>query len=196
MGVWTPKTTVRVRCCCGAYAPSWPPGGPRPCSRLWQGHRRLARRGACGVRSRRYTPRAGSEQRWADTGAQLAALIQPGEEADLGAVLELAGLLDVHRHLDEREQQVRRLLERAFTAAGGLPSGYGVIRLLRTGRLTDAFVSIATHGSRRSRPMPPAYWTHLLAAAALLTGTDDDRFEPCVALCRRLLDQADTPMSQ
>jgi hypothetical protein len=143
-------------------------------------------------------PRAQAEQRWADTGAQLAALIQPGEEADLGAVLEVVGFFDVHRRLDEREQQVRRLLERAFAAAGGLPSGYGhgVIRLLQTGRLTDAFVSMAMHGSRRRRPMPPAYWTHLLAAAALLTGTDDDRFEPCVALCRRLLDQADAPMSQ
>lgn len=143
-------------------------------------------------------PRAQAQQRWADTGEQVAALIEPGEEADLGAILELAGVFDVHRRLDENELQIRHLLDLAYAAAGGLPSGYGqgVIRLLQTGHLTDAFVSMTTYGARRGRPMPPAYWSHLLAAADLVTDTDDDRFESCVTLCRRMLDQADTPTSR
>jgi hypothetical protein len=138
-------------------------------------------------------PRAQALQRWAETGEELASLIQRGEEGDLGAILEMSGLFDVHPRLDAREQQVRQLLHQALATVGALPSGYahGLGRMLQTGRLTDALVSMTTHGARRSRPMSAAYWTHLLAAAELLNGTDDERFDACVALCRQLLDQAD-----
>jgi hypothetical protein len=142
-------------------------------------------------------PREEARQRWIDTGEPLTDLVQPGEPAELGAFLELAGFFDVHRQLDERELPVRQSPDQALAtiAAGGLPSGYahGLSRKFQTGRLAEAFVSMATHGARRQRPVPAAYWTHLLAAANLLAITDDDRFESCVALCRQMLDQSSTP---
>jgi hypothetical protein len=137
-------------------------------------------------------PRQQAQQRWAKTGEALLSQMRPGDEArDFGDVLEYAGFFDVHPDLNERDQHARRLLERAFNAAGGIPSGYahGMIRKLQTGRLADAFVSMATHGARRSRPTPPDYWRDLLAAAELLSSTENDQFEPCVALCRRQLEQ-------
>jgi hypothetical protein len=138
-------------------------------------------------------PRVQFEQRWADTSEQLLPEIQPGQEALLGEVLETLGLFDVHRPLDEHEQQARRHMKLAMAAVGWWPSGYAV-RLSRwwmTGRLVDAFVSLADYGAGPDgATMPPAYWTHLLAAADLLAGTDDNRFESCVLLCRDQLGQS------
>lgn len=137
-------------------------------------------------------PQQQARQRWEKTGEALLSQMQPGDEAgELGEFLEFAGFFDVHPDLNERDQHARRLLEQAFSAAGGIPSGYahGLIRKLQTGRLADAFVSMATHGARRSRPTPPEYWRDLLAAAELLSGTENDQFEPCVALCRQQLGQ-------
>jgi hypothetical protein len=140
-------------------------------------------------------PRAQAQQRWIADGAELVPQVQPGDAAELGFFLELAGFFDVHRQLDEREQHIRHLLDqavdRAFATLGGLPSGYahGLSRKLRTGRLAEAFVSMATFGARQRHPMPAAYWTHLLAAADLLAISDDDQFESCVVACRQRLEQ-------
>jgi hypothetical protein len=138
-------------------------------------------------------------QRWTDIGEPLMDLVQPGEPADLGTFLELAGFFDLHRQLDERELPIRHLLDQALAtaAAGGLPSGYAhtLSRKLHTGRLSEAFVLMATYGPRRQLPDPAAYWTHLLAAADLLAITNDDQFDSCVARCRQMLDQPSTPTS-
>lgn len=140
-------------------------------------------------------PLAQAQQRWADVAADLVPQVEPDDAAELGFFMEQVGFFDVQRQLDEREQQIRYLLDQAvdqaFAALGGLPSGYahGLSRKLQTGRLAEAFVSMATFGDRRRRPMPVAYWTHLLAAAELLAITDNDQFESCVALCRQRLEQ-------
>ena len=135
-----------------------------------------------------------ARQRWTETGEPLMErIIQPDEFAESGALLELAGFFDVHRQLDEREQRIRDLLDQALATVvgGGLPSGYAhsLFRKLQTGRLAEAFISMATHAAQSRRPVPTEYWTHLLAAADLLAITDDDRFDSCVATCRRMLSQ-------
>ncbi|MEZ0110472.1 hypothetical protein ABH920_004487 [Catenulispora sp. EB89] len=137
-------------------------------------------------------PRSQAHQRWAGIGEEALSQMLPGDEAaDLGVFLELAGFFDVHPDLAEPEQQARRLLEQAFAAAGGVPSGYAhnLIRKLRTGRLAEAFVSMVTYGAGRSRLTPREYWEYLLAAAELLPGADVDRFESCVTMSRQRLDQ-------
>jgi hypothetical protein len=135
------------------------------------------------------TPRPEAEGRWTDDDEQLLADIHDGEEAILGEILETLGFFDFHRPLDEREEHARRELRQAAAAALPLPSGYahGLGRMLRTGRLTSAFISMAMHP--HSGAHATAYWQHLLAAADLLTCSEDDRFESCVNECRQRLDQ-------
>jgi hypothetical protein len=136
------------------------------------------------------TPRADAEGRWGDGCEQLLAEIHDGEEAIFGEILEMTGFFDFHRPLDEREQHVRRELRQAMATALPLPSGYAHLlgRTLQTGRLARAFIKMTT------LPLTDAtaYWAHLLAAADLLAGSEDDRFESCVNLCRQRLDQTGT----
>ncbi|NUP49800.1 MAG: hypothetical protein HOW97_21185 [Catenulispora sp.] len=139
-----------------------------------------------------------AQERWAEVGAELISQVEPDDAAELGFFLELAGFFDVHRQLDEREQHIRRLLDRARAASAnlpgayayGLPSGYayGLGRKMQTGRLGEAFVAMATFGARRQHPMPAEYWSDLLAAAELLAVSGDEQFDSCVAICRQQLD--------
>lgn len=137
------------------------------------------------------TPRADAEKRWATDGEPLVAEIRDGEGALLGEILEMAGFFDFHRTLDEHELQIRHELDQAFAAAGRWRSGvaHSLIRQLETGRFVDALASMTAHGPRRGVPTPSTYWTHLLAAANLLTSSDDGRIEAIVLLCRQHLDQ-------
>jgi hypothetical protein len=136
------------------------------------------------------TPRADAEGRWDYDIEQLRAELHDGDEAAFGDILEMTGFFDFHRPLDEREQHVRAELRQAMATALPLPSGYAHLlgRMLQTGRLTSAFIKMTT------LPLTDAtaYWAHLLAAADLLTGSEDDQFESCVNLCRQRLDQAGT----
>jgi hypothetical protein len=140
------------------------------------------------------TSRADAEKRWAADGEPLLTEVLDGEEAFLGTFLEMAGFFDFHRPLDEREQQIHHLLCQAFNAHGGWPSGLGhqLIRKLGTGRFIDALASMAAHSPRGGAPSPSTYWTHLLAAANMLTSSDDGRVEPILLLCRQHLDQSST----
>jgi hypothetical protein len=115
-------------------------------------------------------------------------------DLDGGTLLEMAGFFDFHRPLDEHEQQIHHLLCQAFNAHGGWPSGLGhqLIRKLQAGRFIDALASMAAHSPRLGAPSPSTYWTHLLAAANMLTSSDDGRVEPILLLCRQHLDQSST----
>ena len=141
------------------------------------------------------TSRADAEKRWVDDGEPLLAEVQGDGEAAVGQFLEMAGFFDFHRPLDEREQQISRHLSQAFNAYGRWRSGvaHQLSRKMQTGQFVDALALMAAQGSHRSVPTPSAYWTHLLAAANMLTGSDSEiegensRVESVVLLCRQRL---------
>ncbi|MFE2296966.1 hypothetical protein ACFXAW_02070 [Streptomyces sp. NPDC059445] len=102
---------------------------------------------------------------------------RPGEEDLCGRVLEMHGVFDVPRLLDERESEVRRLLKEAFGASGGISTGValGLIRNLFKGELAAAFLCLARRQPRAPRGRPVDFWNALCAAGALLETGDDDQ---------------------
>lgn len=116
----------------------------------------------------------------------------PGEEDLCGWVLELHGVFDVPRLLDEREEEVQRLLRDAFGASGGIASGValGLTRSLFKGELVAAFLCLAGKQPRAPRGRPVQFWKALCAAGALLEFGDDDRGREALARCRRSLADA------
>lgn len=98
-----------------------------------------------------------------------------------------------HAEPDDAREQALRLLSQALGLSGRIPSGYAITVCghLRSGRLVEGFVLMVEYSDRTQarRARPREYWGRLLAAANLLAGTGNDKFEPCVSLCRTRLEE-------
>jgi hypothetical protein len=94
-------------------------------------------------------------------------LLEDGEDAAAGDLLELHGYFDLEVALDEGQNATVSLLQQALAGAGSMPNGYaiGIGRLLRTGRLGEAFASLRSTGRDRW-PENEAFWGLLAQAAA------------------------------
>ncbi|MFD5633572.1 hypothetical protein ACFWJM_05425 [Streptomyces sp. NPDC127077] len=119
----------------------------------------------------------------------------PGEEDLCGKVLEIHGVFDVPRLLDERETEVQCLLRNAFGASGGIATGraLALARNLFKGELATAFLSLARKKPRAPRGRPVDFWNALCAAGALLETADDDEgrlVREALGLCRQNLADA------
>ncbi|MFF2364021.1 hypothetical protein ACFVU0_15120 [Streptomyces sp. NPDC058122] len=119
----------------------------------------------------------------------------PGEEDLCGKVLEIHGVFDVPRLLDERETEVQRLLRSAFGASGGIATGraLSLARNLFKGELATAFLSLTRKKPRAPRGRPVDFWNALCAAGALLETVDDDEgrlVREALGLCRQNLADA------
>ncbi|MFD8019767.1 hypothetical protein ACFV6G_04990 [Streptomyces lavendulae] len=99
---------------------------------------------------------------------------RPGEEEDYGLLLEIHGVFDVPKQLDEREVVIAEHLRTAWVAAGGLGSGHAVSlsRRFVTGELSLAFRTLARSGPRYGPGRPTEFWTAMVAAGELLDPTD------------------------
>ncbi|MEU2392728.1 hypothetical protein [Streptomyces sp. NPDC007369] len=123
--------------------------------------------------------------------AELFAEFGPDEEESLGELLELLGVFDVPRTLDEREQEVLRLLKTAGGALGGIRGGvfHGLSRSFLKGELTAAFLMLARQPIRQPRGNPAKFWAALAAAGALLPPPADPgtaaQVAQVLAECRR-----------
>ena len=100
----------------------------------------------------------------------------PGEEEEYGHLLEIHGVFDVPKRLDEREQAIAGHLRAAWGAMGGLGSGHatGLSRRFVRGELSSAFRMLARFGPRRDRGRPAEFWAAVVAAGELLDPADGD----------------------
>lgn len=99
-------------------------------------------------------------------------LLEDGDDTAAADLLELHGYFDLEVELDDRQNAIASLLRQALSEAGSAPSGYliGLGRLLRTGRLREAYVSM--HGFGRQRwPDNERFWALMARAGRSL----DDR---------------------
>ncbi|MGW3039348.1 hypothetical protein ACWC9T_04690 [Kitasatospora sp. NPDC001159] len=116
----------------------------------------------------------------------LQAEFRPGEEDLYGEVLEIFGVFDVTKQLDERERVIAEHLRAAWRAQGSLGSGHavGLHRGFVKGELASVFRSLTRFGPRAGRGRPAEFWTRLIAAGELL-----DQVDVAQALdeCRRRL---------
>jgi hypothetical protein len=96
-------------------------------------------------------------------------LLEDGDDAAAGDLLELHGYFDLEVVLDDAQNATVSLLQQALARAGSMPSGYaiGIGRLLRTGRLHDAVGLLRSTGRQRWPDNEP-FWALLDQAAALL----------------------------
>lgn len=96
-------------------------------------------------------------------------LLEDGDDAAAGDLLELHGYFDREVVLDEAQNATVSLLQQALAHAGPVPSGYaiGVGRLLRTGRLQEAVEVLRSTGRERWPDNGP-FWALLDRAAASL----------------------------
>ncbi|MFD6916822.1 hypothetical protein [Streptomyces virginiae] len=101
---------------------------------------------------------------------------RPGEEEDYGLLLEIHGVFDIAKQLDEREVVIAEHLRTAWAATGGLGSGHAVSlsRRFVTGELSLAFRTLARFGPRHGPGRPTEFWTAMVAAGELLDPTDGD----------------------
>ncbi|GAA2086245.1 hypothetical protein GCM10009759_06820 [Kitasatospora saccharophila] len=100
----------------------------------------------------------------------------PGEEEEYGELLEMHGVFDVPKQLDEREEVIAGHLRAAWAAMGGMGGGYavGLSRRFVRGELSSAFRTLARFGPRRGRGRPAEFWTAMVAAGELLDPADGD----------------------
>jgi hypothetical protein len=86
-----------------------------------------------------------------------------------GGLLELYGYFDVEIELSDDLAVIASYLRQALAAAEYLPSGYAnqMYRLLRTGRLRDALISLEDMGAKRWPDNLP-FWLGLTEAASRL----------------------------
>jgi hypothetical protein len=92
-----------------------------------------------------------------------------------GGLLELYGYFDPEVVLDPEQNLTASYLQQAMAAVEFLPSGYAnqMHRLLRTGALREAFLSLAEMGGLRWQENAP-FWQGLRAAARRLDPLDDE----------------------
>jgi hypothetical protein len=98
-------------------------------------------------------------------------LLEDGDDAAAADLLELHGYFDLELELDDRQNASASLLRQALSEAGNVPSGYfiGLGRMLRTGRLREAYESL--HGYGRQRwPDNERFWALMERAARSLDG--------------------------
>ncbi|MFD5933504.1 hypothetical protein [Streptomyces sp. NPDC060333] len=98
----------------------------------------------------------------------------PGEEEDYDLLLEIHGVFDVPKQLDERKPVIAEHLRTAWAATGGLRSGHAInlSRLFVTGELSLASRTLAPLGPRHGPGRPTELWTAMAAASELLDPTD------------------------
>lgn len=112
---------------------------------------------------------------WAEARTRMAAFddiwssLGSGSPETAGSLLELYGFFDVEVALDPDEAQVATFLRQAMATVAYLPSGYanGLYRMLRTGRLREALLSLEEMGAKRWADNRD-FWLGLTEAAARL----------------------------
>ena len=92
-----------------------------------------------------------------------------GSAETAGSLLELYGFFDVEVALDGDQAESAAFLRQAMSAVTYLPSGYanGLYRMLRTGRLRDALLSLEEMGAKRWADNRE-FWVGLTEAATRL----------------------------
>lgn len=90
-----------------------------------------------------------------------------------GGLLELYGYFDVEVELTDEQAAVAAHLRQALAAVAYLPSGYAnqMYRLLRTGRLREALISLEDMGARRWVDNLP-FWQAMSEAAVRLDSAE------------------------
>jgi hypothetical protein len=118
------------------------------------------------------TPWGVAEARMADFDDIWASLSSGPAEA-AGGLLELYGYFDVEIELPPDRAVIASHLRQAMTAAGYLPSGYAnqMYRLLRTGRLREALLSLEEMGAARWLENEP-FWLAMVEAAVRLDSAE------------------------
>jgi hypothetical protein len=124
---------------------------------------------ARGIPEAELRERLAGDQQWQDE-------FHPGEEEEYGELLEMHGVFDVPRQLDEREEVISGHLRAAWAAMGGMGSGHavGLSRRFVRGELSSAFRMLARFGPRQGRGRPAEFWTAMVAAGELLDPADGD----------------------
>ncbi|MEU8775425.1 hypothetical protein [Streptomyces sp. NPDC048606] len=121
---------------------------------------------------------------------------EAGEEEACGELLELVGAFDVPRPLDERGQEIRRLLSAAVRASGGLGGGHALSlsRRFMKAEPAEAFLSLAHSGPRGAGCRGTVeFWEAMNTAGTLLASDeagDDDRIARAVEACHDHLTRA------
>ncbi|MFI8391658.1 hypothetical protein [Streptomyces sp. NPDC085540] len=131
---------------------------------------------ALAVGQARGIPKADVRMRLGGEPERLQDEFRPGEEEDYGLLLEIHGVFDVPKQLDERDVVIAAHLRTAWVATGGLGSGHAVSlsRRFVTGELSLAFRMLARFGPRRGPGRPTEFWTAMVAAGELLDPTVGD----------------------
>jgi len=96
-----------------------------------------------------------------------------GPAADAGTLLETYGYFDVEVELDPSRSVIASHLRQAMAGVSYLPGPYAnqLYRLLRTGRVREAFLSLEETGGRRWAD-DPSFWGVMALAAAGLDTTE------------------------
>ena len=133
--------------------------------------RRLAAIAVCAAIG---TPWQAAEARMAGFDTMWASLEASSAEV-AGGLLELYGYFDPEVVLDPEQNLTASYLQQAMAAVEFLPSGYAnqMHRLLRTGALREAFLSLAEMGDLRWQDNLP-FWQGLRTAALRLDPLDDE----------------------
>lgn len=128
---------------------------------------------ALAVGQARGIPKADLRMRLGGEPERLQDEFRPGEEEDYGLLLEIHGVFDVPKRLDERERAIAEHLRTAWAATGGLGSGHAISlsRRFVTGELSLAFRTLACFGPRHGPGRPAEFWTAMVAAGELLDPT-------------------------
>ncbi len=129
------------------------------------------------------TPLDAAEARMAGFDGVWAGLAGGSAEA-AGSLLELYGFFDVDVVLDDEQSTIASLLRQAMATVEYLPSGYAnqMYRLLRTGGLREAFLSLEEMGGLRWQENR-AFWDAMKQAAARLDSAH--RLDSEMAAARR-----------
>jgi hypothetical protein len=92
-----------------------------------------------------------------------------GSAETAGSLLELYGFFDLEVELDPDQAQIATFLRQAMAAVTYLPSGYanGLYRMLRTGQLREAMLSLEEMGAKRWADNRD-FWVGLTEAATRL----------------------------
>ena len=129
------------------------------------------------------TPWDVAETRMAGFDGVWASLAGGSAEA-AGSLLELYGYFDADVVLDDEQTSIASSLRQAMAAVDYVPSGYAnqIYRLLRTGQLREAFLSLEEMGGLRWQEKR-GFWTGMKEAAARLDSAH--RLDSEVASARR-----------
>jgi hypothetical protein len=117
------------------------------------------------------------------------ASLASGSAGAAGSLLELYGYFDADVALDDEQNTIASFLREAMAAVEYLPSGYAnqMYRLLRTGQLREAFLSLEEMGGLRWQENRP-FWNGLRQAAARLDSAHqlDSEVSAARRRCERL----------